>query len=106
MKEIRNFSCSPSHEKKKIKNKNIIKNGQIINITKRNKNFNIISEDDELKDIAKKNITKSNNKKKKKTGICQNKVTINLSINDDKCNSNCKKGSSKLKKIITKKNDS
>ena len=44
--------------------------------------------------------------KKKRTGICQNKVTINLSINDDKCNSNCKKGSSKLKKIITKKNDS
>ena len=105
-KEIRNFSCSPSHEKKKIKDKNIIKNGQIINITKRNKNFNIISEDDEFKDITKKNITKSNNKKKKKTGICQNKVTINLSINDDKCNSNCKKGSSKLKKIITKKNDS
>ena len=101
-KELRNLSCSPSHENK-TKNKNSNKKGQIINITKKNKNFNTISEDDEFKESEKKKINSNNNKKRKKVQICQNKVTINLSLNEDNGNINNKKGNFKLKKIITKK---
>jgi len=100
-KDSRNFSLSPSHEKKKEKEINSNKKGQIINISKKNRNFNTISEDDEYKNLESKKII-SKNKKKKKAQICQNKVTINLSMNDNNNISN-KKGNSKLKKIFTKK---
>ena len=101
-KELRNFSCSPSHENKS-KNINSNKKGQIINITKKNKNCNTISEDDEFKESEKKKIN-SNNKKRKKVQICQNKVTINLSSNEDNgMINNNKKANFKIKKIITKK---
>ena len=99
-KELRNFSCSPSHENKS-KNLNSNKKGQIINITKKNKNFNTISEDDEFKESDKKKIN-SKNKKRKKVQICQNKVTINLTENNGIINNN-KKGNFKIKKITTKK---
>ena len=99
-KDIRNFSLSPSHEKEKRKNLSNIKKVQIVNITKKNKNFNTISEDDELK-------TNNKDMKRKKLNICHNKVTINLSINENNninVNNkiNNKKGNSKLKKIVTK----
>ena len=99
-KELRNFSCSPSHENKS-KNLNSNKKGQIINITKKNKNFNTISEDDEFKESDKKKIN-SKNKKRKKVQICQNKVTINLTESNGIINNN-KKGNFKIKKITTKK---
>ena len=104
-KDLRNFSCSPSHENKKKKEIDNIKKGQIVNLTKKNnKNFNTISEDDELKEKEKrKNISKE--RKKKKGQICHNKVTINLS-KDDNFNNNDKdnkKVKPKLKKIVTKK---
>ena len=104
-KDLRNFSCSPSHENKKKKEIDNIKKGQIVNLTKKNnKNFNTISEDDELKEKEKrKNISKE--RKKKKGQICHNKVTINLS-KDDNYNNNDKdnkKVKPKLKKIVTKK---
>lgn len=95
-KDIRNFSYSPSQGKNKKQEINLIKKGQIVNVTKKNKNFNSISEDDEFK-------IKSKEKKRKNIQFCQKKVTINLSLNTvDKNNIN-KKGTSKLKKIITKK---
>ena len=107
-KEIRNFSLSPAHEKKKENNINMIKKVQICSnnkdIPKKNHNFNTISEDDELKNLEKKNID-SKSKKRKKFPICHDKVTINLFINEDNNNktNNNKKGNSKLKKIVTKK---
>ena len=114
--ELRNFSCSPSHNNKKGNNvnKNIDKkntntnylNNKVMNLTKGNRNFNIISEDDEYKDNKKMNNSKS--KKRKKYPLCQNKVTINLSISGENNNSNHntisnKKTNSKIIKKVTKK---
>ena len=104
-KDLRNFSCSPSHENEKKKEISNIKKGQIVNLTKKNNmNFNTISEGDELKEKEKRKNT-SKEKKKKKVQICHNKVTINLSINDNINNNDkdSKKVKSKLKKIVTKK---
>ena len=112
--ELRNFSCSPSYNKKKEKknvssskvvreNKKPYLNNKVMNLTKGNRNFNIISEDEEYKDSDKKKI---NSKKKRKFPICQNKVTINLSVNEEiNCNAlNNKKNESKIKtKVIKKK---
>ena len=74
-----------------------------MNLTKGNRNFNIISEDEEYKDSDKKKI---NSKKKRKFPICQNKVTINLSVNEE-INFNAfnnKKNEAKIKtKVIKKK---
>ena len=98
-KDVRNFSFSPTHENKKGRAVNSNKKGQIINMTKKNKNFNSISEDDEFK-------INGGDKKRKKLQMCQKKVTINLSINEDNNNNDNnvnKKGTTKLKKIITKK---
>ena len=65
-----------------------------MNFTKGNPNSNIISEDEEYKEIdKKKKNTKS--KKMKKYQICQNKVNINLSISGEDSNSNCKTISNK-----------
>ena len=114
--ELRNFSCSPSHNNKKGNNvnKNIDKkntntnylNNKVMNLTKGNRNFNIISEDDEYKDNKKMNNSKS--KKRKKYPLCQNKVTINLSISGENNNRNHntisnKKTNSKIIKNVTKK---
>ena len=109
-KDLRNFSCSPSHENKKAKNVNNIKKGKI-NITKKNnKNFNTIIEDEEWKNGYKNKNPTSKEKKRKKMHICQNKVTINLTVNDDNnininSEKNSKKGYSKLKKIVIKKGE-
>jgi len=109
-KDLRNFSCSPSHENKKTKNVNNIKKGKI-NITKKNnKNFNTIIEDEEWKNGYKNKNPTSKEKKRKKMHICQNKVTINLTVNDDNnininSEKNSKKGYSKLKKIVIKKGE-
>ena len=116
--EIRNFSCSPSHKKNtknnnsnnktneiNKKNSNYI-NNRVINLTKGNRNFNIISEDEEYKDIDKKKIN-NKNKKMKKYQICQNKVTINLSLSGEDNNSQItisnKKNNSKIKTRVIKK---
>ena len=77
-----------------------------MNLTKGNQNFNIISEDEEYKEIDKKKIN-SKNKKMKKYQICQNKVTINLSISGEDSNNNHKtksnkKNNSKIKTRIIK----
>ena len=112
--ELRNFSCSPSHSNKKgnknvssnkvtsEKKKNYLKN-RAMNLTKGNRNFNIILEDEEYKDSDKNKI---NNKKKRKFPVCQNKVTINLSVNEE-INFNAinnKKNCSKMKTKVMKKN--
>ena len=82
-KDLRKFSCSPSHENKNGKNINNIKKGKIVNITKKNnKNFNTISEYEEWKN-GDKNKNMSKDRKRKKVNICQNKVTINFIVNDD-----------------------
>ena len=110
--ELRNFSCSPSHGTKnetKIKKNTTFINNKVMNLNKGNRNFNIISEDDEYKD-NKKNIN-SKSKKRKRYPICQNKVTINLSIsgeNNSNNNSNHntisnKKTNSKIKNRVIKK---
>ena len=118
--EIRNFSCSPSHNKKNEKNNNSINkiqndnnkkntnyiNNRVMNLTKGNNNFNIISEDEEYKEIDKKKIN-SKSKKMKKYQICQNKVTINLSTSGEDSNNNHKtksnkKNNSKIKTRIIK----
>ena len=107
-KDLRKFSCSPSHENKNGKNINNIKKGKIVNITKKNnKNFNTISEYEEWKN-GDKNKNMSKDRKRKKVNICQNTVTINLTLNDDN-NVNSEKisktGNSKLKKIVIKKGE-
>ena len=107
-KDLRKFSCSPSHENKNGKNINNIKKGKIVNITKKNnKNFNTISEYEEWKN-GDKNKNMSQDRKRKKVNICQNTVTINLTLNDDN-NVNSEKisktGNSKLKKIVIKKGE-
>ena len=103
-KDLRNFSCSPSHENKKKKEISNIKKGQIVNLTKKNNmNFNTISEGDELKEKEKerrKNTSKE--KKKKKVQICHNKVTINLSINDNNINNINDKDNKKVKSKLKK----
>ena len=115
--ELRNFSCSPAHNKKNEKNsgsmnklinenkKNYL-NNRVMNLTKGNRNFNIISEDEEYKETDKKKIN-SKGKKRRKYPICQNKVTINLSVNEEiNNNSNFisnKKSNSKIKTKINKK---
>ena len=122
--ELRNFSCSPSHNHKKEKNfgskKKILNNNttymynyannKIMNLTKGNRNFNIISEDDEYKDIENKKFNNSKTKKiKKYHQVCQNKVTINLSLNEEgsinNSNNNIsrKKNTSKIKARVIKK---
>ena len=107
-KDLRKFSCSPSHENKNGKNINNIKKGKIVNITKKNnKNFNTISEYEEWKN-GDKNKNMSKDRKRKKVNIFQNTVTINLTLNDDN-NVNSEKisktGNSKLKKIVIKKGE-
>ena len=79
-----------------------------MNLNKGNRNFNIISEDDEYKDNKKKINSKS--KKRKRYPICQNKVTINLSISGESNNNNSnyntisnKKANSKIKNRVIKK---
>ena len=112
--ELRNFSCSPSNDKKKENNvskmqgdkKNVnCKNNRVMNLTKGNRNINIIPEDEEYKDNKK--IVNSKSKKKKKYQVCQNKVTINLSIGDETNNNyktiSNKKTNSKIKKNVAKK---
>ena len=112
--ELRNFSCSPSHDKKKKNNaskiqgnkKNVnCKNNRVMNLTKGNRNFNIIPEDEEYKDNKK--IVNSKGKKGKKYQVCQNKVTINLSVSDETNNNyktfSNKKTNSKIKKNPPKK---
>ena len=106
--DIRNFSCSPSHNKTDKKNNNSINkiqddnnknnnnyiNNRVMNLTKGNRNFNIISEDEEYKGIDKKTINRKS-LKIKKCQICQNKVTINLSVSGENSNSNHKTISNK-----------
>ena len=103
-KDLRNFSCSPSHENKKKKEISNIKKGQIVNLTKKNNmNFNTISEGDELKEKEKeKRKNTSKEKKKKKVQICHNKVTINLSINYNNINNINDKDNKKVKSKLKK----
>ena len=98
--ELRNFSCSPSHGTKnetKIKKNTTFINNKVMNLNKGGRNFNIISEDDEYKD-NKKNIN-SKSKKRKRYPICQNKVTINLSISGESNNNNSNYNNYKEKKV-------
>ena len=113
--EIKNFSCSPSHNNKKEKNGVSLKNktynnnktyinysnNNVLNLTKGNHNFNIINN--------------SKGKKRRKYQVCQNKVTINLSLSGEGSNNNSnnntisntisnKKTNSKIKTRIRKKN--
>jgi len=105
---LRNFSCSPSHYNKEEKNighihkiynnKNTTFN-RVMNLTKRNRNFNTISEDEEFRDFDRNKAIK----KGRKYPIYQNKVTIDLCA-DEKINSSCNnRTSSKIKTKITKK---
>jgi hypothetical protein len=108
--ELRNFSCSPAQNKAGLinkknnynkKNTNDLSN-KIVKLTKGNRNFNIISEDEEFKDSK-----KLYSKRRKKYQVCQNKVTINLSISGES-NSNhntisSKKNNTKIKTRAVKK---
>jgi len=105
---LRNFSCSPSRFNKEEKNigsihklynnKNTTYN-RVMNLTKKNRNFNTISEDEEFRDFDKNKVTK----KGKKYPIYQNKVTINLCADENIHSSYNNQASSKVKTRITKK---
>ena len=110
--KIKNINISPSHNIKNEnsiitrnntyikKNSNCIKN-KMMNLTKHNKNFKIITEDDEFKKFNK---NKYNNlfKNKKKYLACKNKVTIDLSISGENINNNKKINSKRNSRIINK----
>jgi hypothetical protein len=105
---LRNFSCSPSHFNKEEKNIGSIhkiynnKNktfNRVMNLTKRNRNFNTISEDEEFRDFDKNKVSK----KGRKYPIYQNKVTINLCVDENIHSSINYQSNSKVKTRITKK---
>jgi hypothetical protein len=105
---LRNFSCSPSHFDKEVKkigsihkiynNKNTTYN-RVMNLTKRNRNFNTISEDEEFRDFDKNKVPK----KGRKYPIYQNKVTINLCTDENIHSSYNNHANSKVKTRIIKK---
>ena len=105
---LRNFSYSPSHfgkEEKNIgsihkiyNNKNTTFN-RVMNLTKRNRNFNTISEDEEFKDFDKNKVSK----KGKRYPIFQNKVTINLCSDENIHSSYNNQTNSRVKTRISKK---